>query len=79
MAHEEILITPDEAEEVAQAAGGGVSTLRNPLLIVVGVIMVIAFTLIVMIILSLKGVKTGLGNVPGFGSSSSTTLQIPNQ
>ncbi|HUD20827.1 MAG TPA: hypothetical protein VMQ44_02045 [Candidatus Saccharimonadales bacterium] len=79
MAHEEILITSDEADEVVQVSSGGASALRNPVLIIVGVVMVVAFTLLVMIILSLKGVKTGLGALPGFGSTSGTTLQIPNQ
>ena len=79
MTHEEILITSDEADEVAQVSAGGASALRNPMLIIVGVVMVVAFTLVVMIILSLRGVKTGLGSLPGFGSTQGTTLQIPNQ
>ncbi len=73
MAKDELLITPDEADEIVQVNSGVVVKTRTPLLMIVGILMIVALTMIIMIVLSLRGVKTGLGT-----EITNTNLQLPN-
>jgi hypothetical protein len=60
------LITADEAESVIKNEGGALVVHRLPLMIITGTITVISLTLVVMIVLSVTGTKTGLGAVLPF-------------
>lgn len=71
------LITPNEAEEVVQAQVSRLAMLRTPLMVIVGLVMVGVATLLIMTLLSLRGVKTGLEDtLPIFSSKNRPSLQL---
>lgn len=77
---QESLITDDEAEEVIKNQGGALVVHRLPFMIITGFIVVVSLTLLIMIFLSLRGTKTGLGSLLPFlnNSSSSQGLNLSN-
>ncbi len=71
------LITVQEAEEVISAPTGAAKQLRAPLMIILGVLLVGVATLLVLLILSLRGSRTGWESVlPFLNSRPLETLQI---
>jgi len=64
--NEQSLITDDEAEAVIKQQGGNLVVYRGPLMVVSGIIIVITLTLLVMILLSLRGAKPGLDSILPF-------------
>lgn len=74
----EALITVAEAEEVIQAKTGPLSALRTPMLVILGVTMVGILTLLILLIMSLRGSRTGIeAAVPFLDKKSVETLQTP--
>lgn len=62
----ESLITIDEAEEVVQVKTGPASALRTPLLIVLGFAIIAVMTVLIMLVISLTGSRTGLESLLPF-------------
>lgn len=56
----ESLITSTEAEEVVEAKTGPFAVLRTPMLIILGLAIIATATMLVVIIMSLRGAETGL-------------------
>lgn len=78
MAAEESLITVDEAQKIVADQGRAVVMYRNPLMILVGGIFLTCSVLLIMVVLSLRGAKTGLGSVLPFLDNQQTQgLQLP--
>lgn len=74
----ETLISIDEAEEVVQTRTGPFTALRTPILIAVGACIIVVFSLFVMIILSLRGARTGVeAALPFLDKQAIETLQEP--
>ncbi len=72
------LITVAEAEEVIQAKTGPLSVLRTPMLILLGLAAVGILTLLIMLIMSLRGSRTGIeAAVPFLDKKTIETLQTP--
>lgn len=72
------LITVAEAEEVIQAKTGPLSVLRTPMLILLGLAAVGIMTLLIMLVMSLRGSRTGIeAAVPFLDKKTVETLQTP--
>ncbi len=72
------LITVAEAEEVIQVKTGPFSVLRTPMLILLGAAIVGILTLLILLIMSLRGSRTGIeAAVPFLDKKSVETLQTP--
>ena len=73
---QESLITSTEADEVVAVPQGVAAKLRIPLMIILGSLLIVAATLLVMIIFSLKGSRTGWEAIlPFLDSKSVETLR----
>jgi hypothetical protein len=73
---EKSLISVNEAENVA-IYGAKATPIRIPLMLVLGLIMIIVFTLLVMLLLSLRGANTGLSAIfPFLDRNQIQTLQL---
>ncbi|MCR4277633.1 MAG: hypothetical protein NUV80_01520 [Candidatus Berkelbacteria bacterium] len=71
------LITLQEAEEVVSAPTGVAKQLRAPLMIILGALMIAVATLLILLILSLRGSRTGWQSILPFLDSKPTDgLQI---
>lgn len=71
------LITPDEAEEVADHKVGFSRTYRAILMVIVGTLAVATATILIMLLLSLRGSRTGLEAIfPFLGASKQESLQV---
>jgi hypothetical protein len=78
MEMEGALITVAEAEEVIQAKTGPLSVLRTPMLILLGLAGVGILTLLIMLVMSLRGSRTGIeAAVPFLDKQSVETLRTP--
>ena len=66
------LITIKEAEEVVSAPTGPAQALRTPMLIILGALLVVVATLIILMLLSLRGSRTGWESVLPFLDKSPT-------
>lgn len=76
-AAEASLITVDEAQKIVADQGRVVVIYRNPLMILAGAIFLTCGVLLVMVVLSLRGAKTGLGSVLPFLENQQTQqLQV---
>ncbi len=76
----ESLITSNEAEEVVDAKTGPFSVLRTPMLIFLGLAIIITATIIVVIIMSLRGAQTGLeAALPFLDKKPVESLQAPER
>lgn len=64
--NEQSLITDDEADAVIKHQGGNLVVYRGPLLVISGIIVAITLTLLIMILLSLRGTETGLSSILPF-------------
>ncbi len=72
------LITAAEAEEVIQVKTGPFGALRLPMLLVLGAAIVGIVTLLILLILSLRGSRTGIeAAVPFLDKKPVETLQVP--
>jgi hypothetical protein len=72
------LITVDEAEEIVQVKTGPASALRTPLLIALVVAIVGVLTVLIMLVISLSGSRTGLeALLPFLETKSVERLQVP--
>lgn len=70
-------ITVQEADEVVSAPTGAVKQLRTPLMITLGALMIVVATLLILLLLSLRGSRTGLQSIlPFLGSKQLDSLQI---
>lgn len=71
------LITVQEAEEIVSAPTGAAKQLRTPLMVILGALMIIIATLLILLILSLRGSKTGWQSIlPFLDSKPTDSLQI---
>jgi hypothetical protein len=76
----ESLITVDEAEEVVQAKTGPMSALRVPLMVFLAVTIVAALTLLILVIMSLRGAQTGLeAALPFLDKKPTESLREPGR
>lgn len=72
------LITIDEADQIIKEQESFLAKYRTPLLIVSGLAMIVTITLLVMLVLSLRGARTGLSTiVPSLEQPQDSTLQLP--
>ncbi len=72
------LITVAEAEEVIQVKTGPFSVLRTPMMIILGLAIVAIVTLLIMLVLSLRGSRTGIeAAVPFLDKTTIEDLQVP--
>lgn len=72
------LITAAEAEEVIQVKTGPFSVLRTPMIIILGAAIVGILTLLVLLILSLRGSRTGIeAAVPFLDKKTVENLRTP--
>ncbi|MDP3993333.1 MAG: hypothetical protein Q8Q05_03940 [bacterium] len=72
----ESLITLREADEIVSAPTGAAKQLRTPLMIILGVLMIIVATLLVLLLLSLWGSRTGWESIlPFLNSEPLNSLQ----
>jgi hypothetical protein len=74
------LITDVEADELIKNQGGALVVHRLPFMIITGFITLVSLTLLIMILLSVKGTKTGLGSILPFleKPSASQDLNLSN-
>jgi len=80
MASAEALITVDEAEEVIQERTGPLSVLRTPMLIILAVVIVGIVTLLIMLVMSLRGSRTGLeAALPFLDKTEVESLREPSR
>ena len=76
VAQSESLITDQEAEEVVALPSGVAAQIRTPMLVVLGVLIVVIATLLVLMLLSLRGSRTGWETIlPFLNQDSSQSLQ----
>ncbi len=74
------LITIDEAEEVIENKMGPFSAIRTPLMIVLGLTIIATATILIMILISLRGSRTGIeAALPFLDKKTVQTLQEPGQ
>ena len=66
------LITAKEADEIVGAPVGAAQMVRTPLLIVLGILIVTVATLLVLVLLSLRGSRTGWESVLPFLDKNTT-------
>lgn len=72
------LITSAEADEVIQVKTGPLSVLRTPMLIILGIAIVGILTLLILLIMSLQGSRTGIeAAVPFLDKKEVETLRTP--
>lgn len=77
MTRSETLISVEEAQEIAANHGGPVAQMRTPLMIIIGVVTIGVVILMIMVLLSLRGAKTGLTSIlPFLDTDQSQTLQL---
>ncbi|MEK7170753.1 MAG: hypothetical protein AAB774_00385 [Patescibacteria group bacterium] len=70
------LITDREAEEIVSLPSGVAAKIRTPLLVIFGILVVVIATLLVMVLLSLRGSRTGWESIlPFLNQRSSQGLQ----
>lgn len=71
------LITLDEAEEVVKAQEAPLVTHRTILLVIVGALMALLVTILIMLILSLRGATVGVERlIPSTQTRSNDSLQL---
>lgn len=71
------LITVQEAEEIISVSTGTANQLRIPLMIILGTLMIVVATLLVLMMLSLRGSRTGWEAIlPFLDSQPLDSLQI---
>jgi len=63
---EDSLITPTEAAEIAAVPAGVAAKMRIPLIIILGGLIIVAATLLIMILFSLRGSRTGWESILPF-------------
>ena len=68
----ESLITIQEAEEVVSAPTGVAQAMRTPLLLFLGALIIVIATLLILLLISLKGSRTGWESVLPFLDKTST-------
>lgn len=73
---EESLITPTEAEEIVAVPSGVAAKMRIPLMLILGTLLVVVATLLIMILLSLRGSRTGWESIfPSLDQNKTEVLQ----
>ncbi|MEK7535198.1 MAG: hypothetical protein AAB613_00685 [Patescibacteria group bacterium] len=71
------LITVQEVEEIVSAPTGAAKQLRTPLMIIFGSLLIVIATLLILLVLSLRGSRTGWESVlPFLDSKPLDSLQI---
>lgn len=67
------LITLEEADDIVSAPRGMAEQLRTPMLVILGVLVVVIATLLIMMLLSLRGSRTGWESILPFLNQKPTT------
>jgi len=70
------LITTKEADEVVGAPTGGIHRFRTPLLIILGALLVAVATLLILLLLSLRGSRTGWESIFPFLDKNPATQSL---
>lgn len=70
------LITLQEADEIVSAPTGAAKQLRTPMMVILGALMIVIATLLILVVLSLIGSRTGWESIlPFLDSQPTNSLQ----